>query len=129
MNGILGSAVNGLTAQGKRIAQASENIVNVSTTGSLNPNGKEPYVPKDVLFNQQNNQSLEAVIRPRDPAFIAAYQPEAPYADNDGFVAAPNVNLNAEQVTLIEAEHAYKAAASLIPVAKDMHEALIEALK
>ncbi len=129
MDGIISSAVSGLNAQSRRIGQAAENIVNVNSTGSLDGTGREAYAPKDVLFIAKEPGSVRTIVRPRDPAFVPAYQPDSPDADTNGYVAAPDVNLGEEVITLIQAEHAYKAAASLIPVAKEIHEALIDALK
>ena len=129
MDGIISSAVSGLNAQSRRLDQAAQNIVNVSSTGSLDNSGPQAYIPKDVLFQATEPGAVKTTVRPRDPAFVPAYQPDSPNADTNGYVAAPDVNLNEEVITMIQAEQAYKAAASLIPVAKDMHDALVEAMK
>lgn len=63
-----------------------------------------------------------------EPAYYAASDPFSPYANADGLVATPNVDLANELVQIKMAEVAYKANASIIKTSKEMDDYLLDAL-
>lgn len=124
----LNTFVSGLNAQSRAVDVAAQNTVNVNSTGVLEGDGQQAYIPQDIDFISQNPGGVRTEVKPRDPAFVPAYAPDDLSANADGYVAAPDINLAEEQMNLIRAETAYKATASLIPVIKDMYEELINAV-
>jgi flagellar basal-body rod protein FlgC len=48
------------------------------------------------------------------------YDPQHPDADQDGYVAMPNINLMEEMVNMISATRSYEANVTALQAAKDM---------
>jgi len=48
------------------------------------------------------------------------YEPDNPYANAEGFVEYPNVNLSAEMVNLLSAQRAYEANIAIITAGRTM---------
>lgn len=135
MSDIFSTAISGMNAAKDRMMNAAENIANVQTTGQLpnEPGGRATsYYPTDVitLSNDVGDNHLgvrtDTVERP-DP-YSVVYDPRSTYANEDGLIAAPNIDLTREIVDNIMAELSYKANAKLISVEKSNQETLIDTL-
>ena len=125
MNGVLGTALSGLQAAATRVGAAANNIANISTSGSTDGVTKPAYTPQDVVQTSTNG-GVRADIQPRDPATYAAPDPDASFADADGMVAVPNIDVASEIVSMKTAEHAYKASLIVSKTAQEMDDALNE---
>ena len=116
MNAIFATALSGLAAQTKRFEVSASNIVNLRSTG-VRP-GAEPqegeYVPHQVALTSRIGGGVDATAVAVDPSSVAAYEPGAPDADAKGLVNRPNVQLERELVTQIDALRNYQANASVI---------------
>jgi flagellar basal-body rod protein FlgC len=108
-----------------RANAAASNIANAGTTGAREgADGPAPYVPLDVVQTSAPDGTAAQTIE-RNPSSVPAYQPDAAFADNQGLVAAPNVDLAGETVDLQQAATAYKANAAVARVANEIsHEFL-----
>jgi flagellar basal-body rod protein FlgC len=60
------------------------------------------------------------------PSYVASYDPGAPYADKNGMVAAPNVDLGNEIVQQITARYAFALNAKVMQVDSEMMRALLD---
>jgi len=58
-----------------------------------------------------------AVFRPSSPGFVPEFQPDSPFANADGLVAAPDVNPVTTSVEQIQGLRAYQANLSALRVA------------
>ncbi len=124
MTGPLSIALQGMTAATARANAAASNIANANTTGSRNPDdARQPYTPVDIVDTGSGPQAVN-----RDPATIPAYEPDAPYADEQGYVAAPDVDMAREIIDLKQAAQAYKANAVVARVAGDMQKELLDTI-
>jgi len=128
-------SASGLTAQRLRMDVISQNIANVNTT--RNADG-EPYrrkIPvfseKQRSFNQilknkmtEGNSKAQGVevdaIREDQSSLKMKYDPQHPDANENGYVAMPNVNVSSEMVDMISASRAYEANVTALETAKDM---------
>jgi flagellar basal-body rod protein FlgC len=123
MSDALSIAVSGLLAQGTRLAVTAGNIANVSTEGAL-PTATAPYStvykPLQVSFTALDSGGVSAQVTARPQGYSVAYDPASNYANSDGFVAAPNVDLTRESVNLIETKLLYKANLAVIKTQDDM---------
>lgn len=120
----LSSALSGLNAASQRANAAASNIANAGVTGARpGTEGPAPYTPLDVV-QTSNGHGTEASTVKRDPATVTQYQPDAHYADKQGYVAAPNVDDAREIVDLKQAANAYKANAAVIRTQNDMQKEL-----
>jgi flagellar basal-body rod protein FlgC len=132
---------SGMTAQRMRMNTISSNIANINTTRT--PEGG-PYRRKDVVFEAmpevKNFGEILGVNSPRADiqrvqvtdvlsdrkAPLMKYEPEHPDANEDGYVAYPNVNLMEEMTNMIQATRAYEANVSSLQSAKDMALSALE---
>ncbi|MBI1214510.1 MAG: flagellar biosynthesis protein FlgC [Alphaproteobacteria bacterium] len=125
MTDALSIAVSGLLAQGTRLAATASNIANASTEGTLpGADSSAPastvYKPLQVSFTSVDSGGVVANVIPRPQGYSVAYDPTSPYANGDGYVAAPDVDLNQEAVNLIETRLLYKANLSVIKTQDEM---------
>ena len=138
----LGVSVSGMTAQRQRVNSISENIANVNTTRT--PQGG-PYRRRQVIFAAVSNdrtfdEELRAQNRSLDTATqvkvvgivkdnrspIMRFEPGHPDANEEGYVAMPNVNMMEEMVNLMEASRSYEANVAAFNASKSMWQAALD---
>jgi flagellar basal-body rod protein FlgC len=125
---------SGMTAQRRRMNAISSNIANINTTRT--PEGG-PYRRKMVqleampdaksfadmmLTNPEKNVNrvqVTDVVSDRS-APLLKYEPDHPEADENGYVAYPNINLMVEMADMIQANRTYDANVSALNATKDM---------
>ncbi len=126
---------SGMTAQRMRMNTISSNIANINTTRSAEGGA---YRRKDVIFEAmpevQNFGDILSVNSPRADmqrvqvtdvisdrrAPIMKYEPEHPDANDEGYVAYPNINLMEEMTNMIQATRGYEANVTALQNSKDM---------
>lgn len=127
-------SASGMAAQRTRMNTISSNIANINTTRS--PEGG-PYRRKDVVFESipeaksfgeiltsapqkdvQRVQVTDVLVDRRAP--LMKYEPDHPDADENGYVAYPNINLMEEMANMIQATRSYEANVSAMNATKDM---------
>lgn len=119
-------ALSGVLANSQRISNAASNIANVRTTGSLDTvNGPAAFAPNDITQETLPNGGVLASQVPRQPAFVPSFDPGSPFADADGIIAAPNVNLAAEAVDIISARVAFEANIAVLETARELSDDLL----
>ena len=124
MTDALSTALNGLQKASVRANAAASNIAGALVSGAREgTQGPAPYIPVDVVETSDKAQTIA-----RNPATVEAYQPEAPFADEQGMVAMPNVDDATEIVNLRQAALAYKANAKVVGTAADMQDELLNAV-
>ncbi len=128
MNSIISTALSGLNAASKQLNVSANNIANARSEGSLTDPNTAPYSAKDVQTTTLPNGSVSSEVITRTPGFIPSFSPGSPFANEDGLIGAPNVNLDEELILSKQAEFAYKANAQLISTSKDLQDDLIRAI-
>ncbi len=124
-------ALSGLTAASRKVEASASNIANVSTAGALDPaDGPAPYnalTTTQSTITGENGESsgVRADVVPTNRPFVPAYDPDSPFANADGLIGAPNVDLAEEIVNMQIASNTYKANVKTIQVASDMQDALL----
>lgn len=134
MNGMNVSA-SGMTAQRLRMDIISQNIANVKTTRDENG---EIYRRKMVVFSEKGTEPFAAILSSKTGTRIGngvkvteivednqtpmnmVYDPSHPDADEDGYVAYPNVNTVTEMTNLIDASRSYEANITAFNATKNM---------
>lgn len=123
-------AVSGMSAQRTRINVVSANIANAKTTHTADggPYKKQNVVFEEVLLKESNkantndvertnNRNTQAELRgvgvksivEDDSNPVMRFEPNHPDANEDGYVAYPDINPVVEMVDLIEAMRSYEA--------------------
>lgn len=130
MMNAIGIALSGLNAATQRVGASASNIANVATAGSLEAGGKAPY---DALTTRQSAVSaadglgagVRAAVVSAGRPFVPSYAPDSPFANSEGLIGTPNVDLAEEAVHLNLAETTYKANVGVIKTAQEMSDELL----
>lgn len=122
-------AISGLRAQGKNMELISANVANAQTTD--NGEGK-PYRRVEALLETDGDQ-LGGVnvgdVKLDMTDFPRILKPGHPNADEQGYVAMPNVSVPTEMINLNTAVRSYQANAAVLKRYQDMMETTIELLR
>jgi flagellar basal-body rod protein FlgC len=133
----LHASASGLTAQRLRMDVISNNIANANSTGGK-PNGA--YRRQMVVFEsrEQFQRDLEGktkmtplgvratkILKDESP-FRLVHDPSHPDANEDGYVAFPNVNVVQEMTDMISATRSYEANVTVINSIKGMAAKALE---
>jgi len=125
---------SGLSANRKRMEAISSNIANAQTTRTAEGG---PYRKKEVVFGSEPardsfSEILEGEIDAQaqtvhateiissDKPPILKYDPTHPDANQDGYVAMPNINVMEEMADMISAQRSYEANISALNTTKSM---------
>ena len=138
----LSIATSGLSAASLRLDVAANNIANSLTTGPLpatsgsgapaggsssnNLNLPAVYVPLQVNQAAQSSGGTVATVSAVSPGFSAQSDPGAWFANQDGLVAAPNVDLASQFVQLLTAKYAFAANAKVVQSYADTTRSLLD---
>ena len=140
-------ATAGMSAQRTRINIVSSNIANAQTTHTTDggPYKKQNVIFEEVLLEASNKNKKENSSETIDPLSlrgvgvreiidakdepIMKFEPEHPDANEDGYVAYPNINPVIEMVDLIEAMRSYEANVSSFTTQKDMDTKTLDIIK
>ncbi|BAI80014.1 flagellar basal-body rod protein FlgC [Deferribacter desulfuricans SSM1] len=119
---ILKIASTGLSAQRIRINVISSNLANANTTRTEDGT---PYQKREVIFRTildgelRGGVRVEKVVRDEKPP-ILKYEPGHPDANEEGYVAYPNINPIEEMVNMLEASRSYEANVTVLNTAKQL---------
>lgn len=130
----LNISASGLSAQRLRLNLISNNLANINTTKTADGGPYQIKAPvfaatpveqnfKDHLHLYMDGQLSEVnvvdvVTDTRPP--LMEYSPNHPHANEDGYVAKPNINVIEEMVNLMEASRSYEANVKSTSATKSM---------
>ncbi|MFA5384601.1 MAG: flagellar basal body rod protein FlgC [Eubacteriales bacterium] len=128
---------SGLAAEKMRLNLIAANLANINTTrtSSGGPYKRKAPVFEDKLqLERESNQDYKIkdggvkvsyIWEDQSPPRLA-YEPNNPEADQQGFVAYPNINVASEMIDLITASRAYEANLMTLEAAKTMAQKALE---
>lgn len=130
---VAGSA---LTAHRLWMDTISSNLANINTTRTLSGG---PYKRRVPVFAEMLDRTIggyrdiggvrvTAIAEDRTAPRMT-YQPDHPDADEDGYVAYPNVNLVREMTDMLVASRAYEANLSVVTTAREMWNGALEVMR
>lgn len=124
----IAAATSGMNAAVRRLEASAANVANMPTTGALPSRGSGPaaYQPVGVEQAAVAGGGTLASVRNVSPLWRVAYDPDATFADADGMVAEPDVDLVAEALEQKMAETAFLANLKTLETVQDMVERLFE---
>lgn len=128
-------SASGMTANRLWVDIITNNIVNMNTAGRPGDPGVPVYRRQSPVFSELLQSAVNSVPGkerykpmgvhvprviedPAEPRLV--YEPEHPYADENGYVAYPNINVANEMVNMIAATRAYDASVTAFEAAKTM---------
>lgn len=128
-------SASAMTAEKTRLEVVAMNLANVNSTRSADGS---LYQPLEVITGPKLNQTFDAYmqglmgqmtgvsgtevleIRPLEVQPRLVHEPAHPNADENGYVAYPNINPTAEMINLIETVRVYEANVQAMNAAKSM---------
>lgn len=120
---IFNVAGSAMSAQGQRLNTTASNIANADSASG--PDG-QVYRSKQVVFQAvptavsvSTGVKVQQVVESAAPPRMV-HNPEHPLANEQGFVAMPNVNVVEEMVNMISASRSYQTNVETMNAAKTM---------
>ena len=133
MYGSLDIATSGLVASRVRLEAISANIANADSL--VNEAGEyEPFHRRVVTLSAgdpEENSELGvhvASIEQDQGLPLMKYEPGSPFANADGYVGYPNIDIVVEQMNAMEAERSYEANITVAEATKTMMNAALQLL-
>jgi flagellar basal-body rod protein FlgC len=120
-------ALSGLNAASNRLNASASNIANLHTAGALEGEGPRPFTPITTQQTTSDNGGVNSEIVARQQPFTPDFDPDSPFADENGIIGVPNVDLAEESVNLILAKLQYKANIEVIQTASELSDELLNA--
>jgi flagellar basal-body rod protein FlgC len=127
-------SASGLTAQRVRLQAVASNMANARSTRTENGG---PYQRKLAVFEAQEAGFGDAldkamatvqvtdVVASQEPP-ILHFDPGHPDADDDGYVAYPNVNILEEMVDMMTTSRTYEANANVVKTTRSMADSAFQ---
>lgn len=124
-------ASSGVAAQSQRLNVVASNLANAESVAG--PDG-QTYRARQVVFQAVNSETaqpgqangaqamgvrVKEVVTDNSPP-RRIYDPKHPLADQDGYVAMPNVNVVEEMVNMISASRSYQTNIDVMNTAKTL---------
>jgi flagellar basal-body rod protein FlgC len=135
MSSISTIALTGLTAAARRLDVSADNVANVMTSGSLpSTDGTVPsgapkaYDPLELMQSENVGGGTQTAVRTTRPSYVATSDPSAPFANQDGLVAAPNVDLSKEMISQVIARYSFATNARVLKADDQMTRTLIDTM-
>ena len=133
MSSISTIALSGMNAATRRLEVSASNVANAGSTGALpNVDGTLPagaqaaYAPLEVVQTANASGGTQTSVTTVKPPTTAVSDPQAPFANQNGLVAAPNVDLSQELVNQMIASESYAANAKVLAADNRMTKTLLD---
>ena len=133
MTSISTIALSGMNAASRRLEVSASNVANVASTGALpDASGSIPagspqaYAPLVVTQTASAGGGTATTVTTATPSTTAMSDPQAPFANASGLVAAPNVDISQEMVGQMIASYSFTANATLMKADDRMQKALLD---
>jgi flagellar basal-body rod protein FlgC len=121
-------SVSGLTAAGKRVGVAANNIANQNST-STNVNGTKvdkPYHAQVAQSVSNGGGGVNVVVKDANPPTITTFDPSSSNADANGQAEIPNVDVAEQLVNQQVASYDFKANLKAIKVQDNLFKSLLD---
>lgn len=133
VSSILSIAASGIAAATRRLEVSAGNVANAMSDGPL-PSADPAvvattpaaYTPLRVDQVETGDGGTAAVVSKVSPATVATYDPGAPYADPNGMVAAPNVDLTDEVLQQVIARYTLSMNVQVVRTYQQMMKSLLD---
>lgn len=118
-------ALSGLNAATNKLNASASNVANVTTAGSLEDGKQAPYDALTTAQTAQENGGVRSDVVSAGRPFVPSFDPDSPFANSEGLIGSPNVDLAEEAVNFTLAELTYKANIGVLKTAEEMSDELL----
>jgi flagellar basal-body rod protein FlgC len=123
MTPVIGIALSGLNASTVRLQASANNIANMRSSGAApGASGPAAYTPLEVQQTSLASGGVQAALAPSARDALLSYDPSAPCANAEGYVATPDIDLADEMVQLITARYSFAANLQVLRTAYEMQD-------
>jgi flagellar basal-body rod protein FlgC len=133
MSSISTTALSGMNAAARRLEVSASNVANASSTGAVpNADGTLPagapraYAPLQLVQTESAGGGVQTTVTMATPSTITVSDPNAPFANKNGLVTAPNVDLSQEMVGQLIASYSFAANAATLKASDRMTKSLLD---
>ena len=128
MSGADAIALSGMNASAAWMDSIASNVANMNDTAALPADNAAyaGYQPVTVSMSATASGGVSAQVEPQMPAYSPGYDPSAPLANSQGFVAVSNVDLATAVVDQTMALQSYKANADVFRTAEEMAKVTLD---
>ena len=133
MNAILSIASSGMTAAMRRLEVSASNVANAmsdwplpSADAAIQAKYPAAYAPKQVEQVEIAGGGTAVVVSDVTPSYVASYDPGAPFADAQGMVASPNVNIANEAVQQLVSRYTFVMNTVVVRTYEQMMKSLLD---
>ena len=133
MDEVLGGidiSISGMRAQSKKMSAIYANVANARTVDAGNG---LPYRRVEVIMRKKVDDAISGVevarVTEDNSPFPEQYDPGHPYANEQGYVKMPNINLPQEMINLTMATRAYQANAAILRRQQEIADRVMELLR
>jgi flagellar basal-body rod protein FlgC len=128
-------AASGMQAATLALASVASNVANADTTGPVPTTppsqavAQTPgsvYQPTVAVQSTTSDGGVAASLQPSLPGYNLSYDPQAPYANMQGMIASPNVDLASQVVDQISAVNDFRANLAVFRTASQMYKSLLD---
>jgi flagellar basal-body rod protein FlgC len=124
-------ASSGMRAASTRLQVAAGNIANASSSGPLPGAANAADYPAAYAARRVDTVEIQgggtrAIVRDASPGTVPTSDPSAPYADGNGMVASPNVDIAGEAVDVLGARLSFAMNAFVIRTESQMRKSLLD---
>jgi flagellar basal-body rod protein FlgC len=129
MNAVTSIALSGLNAATLRLFASANNVANMRSIGSTEE-GEDPapFTPLEVHETAVVGGGVMVSLAPSSRDALLAYDPQAPFADAQGYVAAPNIDVVEEMLQMATARYGFAANLQVLRTNADMQDDLLRIL-
>lgn len=134
MFGSLNISTSALIAHRTRLDTISANIANARTILNAETGAYEPFRRRVALLaagdpatGQAEGVHVASIAHDHSPLRLE-YEPFSPYANADGYVGYPNVDVVIEQMNALEAARSYEANIAAVEASKSMMSIALQML-
>lgn len=124
---VFGVAGSGVTVYRKWLDAVSDNLSNINT---VNPAGEDAFqaryvMARSVQYGEGIGGAQVAGVELGDPNGRMVYDPSHPYADADGYIRTPDIDMASQMAQLMMAQRGYQANLAVVDRARDAYSAAI----
>ena len=129
MTPVTGIALSGLNASTLRLQASANNIANARSKGAAaGATGRAAYTPLEVRQTSLASGGVDAALAPSARAALLAYDPSALFANAQGYVATPDIDIAEEMVQLITARYSFAANLQVPRASNEMQDDVLRIL-
>jgi flagellar basal-body rod protein FlgC len=128
-------SASGLQAAIQTLSSVAANLANANSDGPVPGTPPTQAVAQTAGSVYQSTVSVQSTapgggvttsLQPSLPSYNLAYDPQAPYANMQGMIATPNVDIASQIVDQIEAVNSFRANLAVYKAASGLYKSLLD---